>query len=72
MNPLDLTTLNHPTFIFIRPTDERLNRSVAWIAECRRCHKQQLVGAHQVKSGHHTRCLYCDINPETQKRAIPQ
>ena len=70
MKVLNLTNLDHAVFKFIRPTAARINRSVAWIAECKMCGKKQLVGAAQVRSGGHARCIACQIPKEIESREI--
>lgn len=70
MRAIDLTNYEHAVFKFLQPTKERLNRSVAWLAECKLCGKQQLVGASQVKHGQHARCIYCGIPSEINSRKV--
>lgn len=68
MRPIDLTTLSHAVFEFKFPTERRINRSVAWLAVCKHCGKEQLVGAAQVKSGQHAKCIGCQKMDEITSR----
>ena len=68
MRALDLKGLDHPTFIFIRPTDRRINNSVAWLVECKVCGSEQLVGSSQVKRGTHATCVQCHGEKELDRR----
>ena len=70
MKVLDLSTINHPVFKFLHPTEERINGSVAWVAECKTCHKQQLVGSSQIKRRTHNRCIFCSTDQELSRRAL--
>ncbi len=70
MRALDLKGLDHPTFIFIRPTDRRINNSVAWLVRCKKCDHEQLVGSSQVKRGTHATCVKCHGEEELDRRRV--
>lgn len=70
MKSLDLRDEDHPVFKFLHPTDLRINGSVAWLAECKTCHKQLLVGSSQVKRGTHNRCIFCQEKKTHDRRVI--
>jgi hypothetical protein len=70
MRNLDLSTIDHPVFVFLNPTEERINGSVAWVAECKTCHKQQLVGSSQIKRGTHNRCIFCQLENNLDRRSV--
>jgi len=70
MKALDLRGVEHPVFIFMTPTEKRINKSVAWIAQCKKCGTKQLVGSSQVKRGTHAGCVRCDILAEVAKREL--
>lgn len=74
MKQLDLTKIKHPVFKFLHPSPggERINGSVAWVAQCKTCGKQQLVGSSQIKRGTHNRCIFCQLEHNLDRRAIPQ
>jgi len=67
---LDLRGFEHDTFIFIAPTDRRINKSVAWEVECKKCGHHQIVGSSQVKRGTHVCCIKCDILAEAARREL--
>lgn len=68
MRKVDLTGREHETFTFLYPTTERINKSVAWLAQCKHCGAKQLVGAHQVNRRAHCRCVVCQIAPSQNWR----
>ena len=70
MKRLDLTGASHEVFEFIEPTEHRLHKSVAWRARCKKCGREQLVGASQINSRAHTRCVYCMIPKEINARTL--
>ena len=70
MRAADLTSMEHAVFTFIEPTAIRINNSIAWKARCKHCGKLQLVGAAQVRSGQHARCIECMIPKEIQSRDL--
>jgi hypothetical protein len=70
MKQLDLTNFEHPVFEFIRPTAQRIHKSVAWLVRCKHCGKRQLVGAAQVRARMHNRCIHCMIPKETVSREV--
>lgn len=70
MKPIDLTNLEHKNFKFIRPTEHRINNSVAWLVECKHCGHQQLVGSSQVKRGTHASCVLCQARKELETREL--
>jgi len=70
MKALDLRGVEHPVFIFMTPTDRRINKSVAWEVECKLCHTLQLVGSSQVKRGTHASCIKCGIIAEVSRREL--
>ena len=70
MKALDLLGVDHPVFILIAPTDRRINKSVAWIAKCKKCGHKQLVGSSQVKRGTHASCVKCQLAEELNKREL--
>jgi len=67
---LDLRGFEHPVFIFIAPTDRRINKSVAWEVECKKCGHRQIAGSSQAKRGTHAGCVRCDILAEVAKREL--
>jgi hypothetical protein len=70
MKAIDLSNTEHAVFEFLRPTDQRINRSVAWVAQCRQCGQKQLVGASQVRCGQHAACISCTAQQEINHRSI--
>jgi len=62
--------MEHPVFIFIAAATKRLNKSVAWIAKCKKCGHKQLVGSSQIKRGTHASCVKCQLKAELDKREL--
>lgn len=68
MRPINLVDRPHPNFTFLRPTGQRINKSVAWLVACKHCGREQLVGSSQVVRGSHARCIYCQAPKELDSR----
>lgn len=70
MRPINLMDFEHAVFEFIRPTDVRIHKSIAWLVRCKHCGKEQLVGSSEVKRGAHARCIACMIPKEIATREV--
>lgn len=70
MKKKDISGMEFENLVALRPTDQRINRSVAWIVRCKTCGKEQLAGCDQLLRKRHTQCIYCKLEPRIARRIV--